>query len=358
MEQNLKSMNQMSHDELRQTYYDKGLIIFPTKNNSTDKPKLPFIKNWQNLECSPIIKYNQKITGIGLLCGRSSGVTMIDYDKLKNTDIKNGLKDGLHYYNECCSHLRTPTVKTPNGIHQYFKYTNVLQNSVKSGKYSIDIRNDGGFGVIPQTPSYTFIHDFNTELMEIPQFLLDVILCEKEKKIVKNKIVKEKIVKEKNENTFFIIDNDAINKIDDALKTLKTTHCDDYLNWFKISTAIKHAYNESNDEFKIIIYNIWDEWSKSSANYNEENNKEIWQNIEPCVDINIIFNYAQIKHIIPKTKIIEHDIDTKLYTNIIEEINIKYNNIKNYDKYKTIFIKSGTGSGKSFASRQIIKKII
>jgi len=82
--------------------------------------------------------FEEKDVGVGLVSGEISGVTVIDLDSYKNgaPQIK----------------LNTPLkVKTGGGgLHGYFKYQKGIRNAVGS-EIPIDVRNEGGFVVLPPT---------------------------------------------------------------------------------------------------------------------------------------------------------------------------------------------------------------
>ena len=77
---------------------------------------------------------------IGVITGKISGITVIDID------VKDSIKTSLNTF------PTTFTVRTPSGgYHLYYQYSNQIQTSVKAyaALPSVDIRNDGGFVVVP-----------------------------------------------------------------------------------------------------------------------------------------------------------------------------------------------------------------
>ncbi|MEO2154017.1 MAG: bifunctional DNA primase/polymerase [Aquificota bacterium] len=97
---------------------------------------------WKEIENS--LPYNQvlTITGIGLITGKTSQITILDVDDPKTFEETTGFKiqDLLK---------KTLAVRTINGgYHFYFKYN----PEVKTGTYQhvgLDIRNDRALAVIP-----------------------------------------------------------------------------------------------------------------------------------------------------------------------------------------------------------------
>lgn len=75
-------------------YEAAGLITFPVAFR--DKDKVPAIKHWQKIGLS----YSRKLAsnpkfenaGIGLCCGKRSGLTILDYDALDEEGFTDALK--------------------------------------------------------------------------------------------------------------------------------------------------------------------------------------------------------------------------------------------------------------------------
>jgi len=96
---------------------------------------------WQSLS----IKEELFVSGIGIITGKASGVTVLDIDDPKKFEERTGLK-----LEELLR--RSLAVKTiSKGYHLYFKY----DSEIKTGTYQslgFDVRNDGALAVIP--PSF------------------------------------------------------------------------------------------------------------------------------------------------------------------------------------------------------------
>lgn len=113
---------------------------------------------------------NPKVNGIGLVTGKISGVTVLDWDE---TD----------------SPYESPImVKTiTGGFHSYYSYAPNVRNTVRVGGKTLDVRGDGGFVVIPpscfEEHSYEWIVRGNPEelLRQLPVFPLEI-----EDKIITN----------------------------------------------------------------------------------------------------------------------------------------------------------------------------
>lgn len=115
---------------------------------------------------------HKKTTGIGLVTGKISGVTVVDFD------------DGSE---DLFKDIITPTVRTGGGgKHYYFKYTPRISQGSNTTLH-IDIRNDGGYAILPPSVStkgsYSWIHSpDDVELEELPDWFVEMY----QKQVVKH----------------------------------------------------------------------------------------------------------------------------------------------------------------------------
>ncbi len=152
-----------------------NLSVFPVKG------KIPAIKDWQKLATNNAEKLTELFkvqhTGIGLVTGISSGITVIDID------VKNGVNGFQTLKNLGIEMPPTVCVLTPSGGKQfYFKYNPNVKNKVSAitKDSGIDVRNDGGLVIMPGSrhPNggiYEFLAEQSLEeipLCEIPPELL------------------------------------------------------------------------------------------------------------------------------------------------------------------------------------------
>jgi len=147
----------------------RDLSVIPV--NEDKRPIIPSWKEYQETKMSlsdfeeAVRKYSigtNVYRGVALVTGKISGITVIDFD--------NGSKDILWGTN-------TPTVKTGSGgKHYYFKYTDKISQGANS-ELKIDVRNDGGYAVMPPSISfkgtYEWLRDLSTPLAELPQSFID-----------------------------------------------------------------------------------------------------------------------------------------------------------------------------------------
>jgi hypothetical protein len=116
-------------------------------------------------------------TGIAVLTGKLSGITVIDIDNLEL------FKNKLPLTEEEWNSLRNSTlvIRTPSGgYHLYFKYNPELPTTVNQAN-GFDVRNDKALVVLPPsrlpeslTPAYTVDND--AEIKEIPEWFLQRLL--------------------------------------------------------------------------------------------------------------------------------------------------------------------------------------
>jgi hypothetical protein len=138
----------------------------------------------------------------------------------------------------------------------------------------------------------------------------------------------------------------------DKLKSYSTN----YTEWLIIGFCLKDLYLGSTKEEQETIYNLFDEFSKSSDKYNSIENKTIFLNLEPKIDINYLFKMiGEPYYILPFYNYQEIIFNSNNHTNIITK-NEKYIDV-DIDlllAYKYIFIKSPTGTGKTTFLKKII----
>lgn len=156
-----------SSKEYLKEYIDYGFSVFPIMENKV--PAVPWTefqsKKMNYTEFSDVTKSctlnGKKVSGIGVATGKISNITVIDIDGDNNP----------------FGDINTPTARTGGGgIHYYFKYTDRL-HTTSNKSLKIDVRNDGGYAVLPPSQStkglYTWIKDLTVPLMEVPEIFLN-----------------------------------------------------------------------------------------------------------------------------------------------------------------------------------------
>jgi len=236
--------------------------VFPTAWN-----KPPFNKDLKNHSV------------FGLLTGKTNNLTVVDLDTKDFSLINPILKDlNINKLDD------VPCVETRNGFHLYFNYTDKLgqtqaYNQEKYGHDKLDIRNDNGCAFCPpssykvagDTIKYQFYNispdDFihkisNKELFNIP----DTFIIKKEKK-KKDKKEKTKAVKVKKDKEGKIKYKELS---DISKKYLDLIPPDNRDDWFQVGCVLNRLGCSQE---------VWNEWSKKSDKYCEEDNNERWNTL-------------------------------------------------------------------------------
>ena len=165
-------------------YLDEGFCVFGFWGMETfihnvhkveKKKPIGLPLDWPNLKKPDNEAFlNYQWRGWGIVTGRESGITVLDFDD--STEYKKLIQS-------CPELMLCRTILTNKGIHIYFKYdpeiptaTNVL--SILKG---VDVRNDGGIAFCNPTQYekidetlITYL-DAGGEIQEMPQFLKDDI---------------------------------------------------------------------------------------------------------------------------------------------------------------------------------------
>lgn len=152
----------------------KGYSIIPLK--ALDKsPAMPW-KQFQERKVSVATLRTWQNRGInwGAVTGSISGFVALDFDN-KAADR----------YEQYLPKHPTPLVRTPRGIHIYFKHPGPGPQQVLGNRslrrVEIDLRGDGGYVVIPPSSNHNgqywmwMISPLEAELQPIPQRVWDLI---------------------------------------------------------------------------------------------------------------------------------------------------------------------------------------
>lgn len=167
---------------------DKNMFPIVPLNSYSKIPKI----SWSNEEnqiktVEELETLKQQYTGFSLLCGKVSGVMVIDVDR----NHGNGEVDGIKSFGELIEEFSredkelifsTFSVRTPNGgMHLYFKYEEGLKSKANYMP-GIDVRTDGGLIVLPNSKvkvnddvrEYSIYKD--NDINEMPQVLFDKLI--------------------------------------------------------------------------------------------------------------------------------------------------------------------------------------
>ena len=186
------------------------------------------------------------------------------------------------------------------------------------------------------------------------KLFLDTCICYIENK-VKLKLDIQTDIRKKYIRTIKINNNEIIrnykynnidfDKIENALTILEKMSSN-YQDWLMIAFCLKDLYLCSDEKKK--IYKLFNNFSNKSDKYNKNENKKIFMNIDPIVDINYLFNMANIKYYMqPFYNYKEIIFNSQNHKNIIIK-NEKYIDVNIIEllKYKYIFLNRQLDLGK------------
>ncbi|MEN6320627.1 MAG: bifunctional DNA primase/polymerase [Syntrophaceae bacterium] len=121
------------------TYREQGLSVIPLKKDK--RPLISWLPYQQKRASDDEIRewWNKyPSANVGIVTGAISGIVVLDCDS----------DEAIRMFREKYTGL-TPAVKTPRGMHFYFKYEEGVRNTVKIGNLDMDIRGEGGYVVAP-----------------------------------------------------------------------------------------------------------------------------------------------------------------------------------------------------------------
>jgi len=162
--------------EAAKLYTSKGWVVHPLSKPEGDikrsPGKRPLLKKWEQLEKTPDLSKFPAGCNIGLVCGKVSGVTIIDGDSpLFMQEVFNGMEDNL-------GTLRSR--RTEGRGHTYFKYNPRLPAS-KHHILGLEILSDGSNAVLPPSVHisgdiYSWVNPKTSELREMPKKIEDNLI--------------------------------------------------------------------------------------------------------------------------------------------------------------------------------------
>jgi hypothetical protein len=120
-------------------YREKGFSVIPCSNDK--KPLVPWLPYQQKCATDEEVRQwwaKYPDANVGIITGKISGITVIDFDSQEAIDYFLTNFKGT-----------TPCVDTPRGMHAYFQYEEGTRNTVKVNGLDIDVRSDGGYVIAP-----------------------------------------------------------------------------------------------------------------------------------------------------------------------------------------------------------------
>ena len=119
-------------------YRNMNLSVIPVGKDK--RPLIPW-KEYQERHATleEITKwFSDTDANIGIVTGKISGIAVLDCDS----------QDAINKFRETYTGL-TPAVRTPRGMHFYYKYEEGVRNTVKVGNLDMDVRGEGGYVLAP-----------------------------------------------------------------------------------------------------------------------------------------------------------------------------------------------------------------
>jgi hypothetical protein len=309
-------------------------------------------------------KYNGAI-----LTGSVNNLIVLDVDVSKKKDEVKA--DGITEFDKYIEQYGEPLtykVKTPSGgFHYYFKFENsdiaakqIIKDSLPNASgyrnAGLDIRTNGGLIIMAGSTIYNVGHYEvirDVPLIEMPLTLLEWLTdaeanCSTTEKpqSIKKKLGNVEDVQR--DYTYYDLTDE---KIIEILTLLPAKYKDNYSDWLKVLTVMKH-HNKKK---------LWDKYSKGSYHYNKAKNYSMWDRNKGIFNINYLVSvlrsmghkidfFKRYKAYEPITKVI----------NNINKINCNYTYISEaipyelYKQHNTIILQSSTGTGKTTAVAALV----
>ena len=202
---------------------------------------------------------------IGVNCGLSN-LTVVDIDVHKESvnGFDNWMK--LNISDEGALHASTPS----NGLHIVYSGIN---NSYGDENIGVDVRSQGSYFVV--YPSYVLLKngkygryvlldDWSRNPIEAPSDMMEKI----------DTVLRGKYKKENKRKTILVqsFDKEVI-KAKKALEKLPQEYCEEYYKWINVGLSL-HSLGEEG-------FKLWNEWSKGSEKYDEEELEYRWDKFSP-----------------------------------------------------------------------------
>jgi hypothetical protein len=234
-------------------------------------------------------KFNKNLNGQALLTGKRSGITAIDIDdpNLEHNKI----------LMELCGKQCNLIQRTNKGYHYIFKYTNKIRTNTNE-KLKIDVRNDDALLYIEPSNymyknnryKYEFItlpteeEDIKPITDEILTYYFSLFEIKDDKQLKIKELIRDTNKELKNIKINNTIDEQSIRII---LDNLDIKRYDEYIHWIHLGIILKRC--------KISV-DIYDEYSKKSSKYKENEAYNIYNSIDACkYDINLNTLYFWLK---------------------------------------------------------------
>jgi hypothetical protein len=133
-----------------------------------------------------------------------------------------------------------------------------------------------------------------------------------------------------------------------------------FYRWKSFMMAVKHAQTYFPD---VDLYEIADNVCKEASGYNQQQNQELYDQLPPASFVKNILKVVAMKKLLAKkpkkvAPTLDLDVETLDEIQIDDELNQKYLDPKIFyklNKKQSLVIKSGTGTGKTYALREYLR---
>ena len=285
----------------------------------------------------------------------------IDTEDIKYTEsIK---QDGSYSY-----HLVIPKIRATKAImktmiikikekkninyYQTFDETLDISSYIDDGVYNINNlfrlpNQTNNEKPIPHTIINGKIEDFIFNYINENSTILKL----NKQELKKQQTKKNKELKQQERKSITFLKDDQLTKL---LNDLDPSYLDDYKKWIIITNIFKG----------IDKYKLWDDWSKQSDRYNRFKNLNIWKNTKKIkFNVNYLINITNTTGIFKEYIQLTTETPTIKFNNkYISNKDINGAELSEFDKinildYKTIIIKSCTGTGKTTGVAKALKGV-
>jgi hypothetical protein len=230
-------------------YKDHGLITIPVDRNKKAIVTFKDIISQNDPRCAISPQQN-----VAALTGYRSRLILLDIDRPHE-----GEYDGREYMKDIFPDLKTASVKSPKGYHMWFTITDdriyQIPNSTRVFHYnnrpvSIDIRNNGGYALLP--PSVTSDGQYTwerplSEAIPMPESMIELLLNGSEKK--KHVVFRQESPLPQEEDISEIIE--CFEKAADHVKVSRASSYSDWVTFmFSLATYMNSDVSD-NDFYRL-----------------------------------------------------------------------------------------------------------
>lgn len=247
-----------STDVLYNEYKAKMPVSFKRASNGK-KTDVRFPYKWKDITDNKCVGDEDNIA---FKCGVENNLTVLDFDTTKAVQW---FENNVYRF----QHVQGHVVKTHNGYHLYYQYSQELEDVLAKHTSSkigvvpgLDIRGKGN--CIFYGKGYE-LKDYKQDVHPVPSEFLDAI--------EKHLSIKNKMKRKNSQPVVSSMDYKSDKK--DLFKTLKNldaNRADNYQDWIRVAMALKNSFG---DTYK----NLFHSFSKRSDKYDEDTVNKYWDGL-------------------------------------------------------------------------------